>query len=102
MRPSLQFVERIRLMMSRSFLLPVRCFVLATIGLLLFVPEANAFRIFQVANSSADEGSPVVNYVYPRGFQLDEFLEFSIRERSRPPASTDQVASCCCPHVNVQ
>ncbi len=102
MRPSLQFVERVRPMMSRSFLLPVRCFVLATITLLLFVSEANAFRIFQVAGSSADHSSPVVKYVYPQGFQLDEPLEFSVRERNRPPANTGHVASCCCANVDVQ
>lgn len=88
-------------MMSQSVLFPMRIFALATIAMLLFVSEANAFRIFHVANSSAGKSSPIVRYIYPKNFKLDFPLEFSVRERNRKPVIINQVTSCYCPHVEV-
>ena len=101
MRPSLQLAEKVRPMMSQSVLMPARIFALATISMLLFVSEANAFRIFHVANSSVGKSSPVVKYIYPRSVKLDFPLDFSVREPDPTPIIINQITSCNCPRIYV-
>ena len=101
MRPSLQLVEKVGPMMSQVALFPIRMFVLATVGMLLFVSDANAYRIFHVSDSSADKSPPVVRYIYPKNFQPEETQEFIVRERNRAPVIINRIASCYCPPVQV-
>ncbi len=101
MRPSLQLTEKVRPMMSQSVLFPARIFALATITMLLFSSEANAFRIFHVANSSVGKKPPVVKYIYPRSAKLEVPLDFSVREENPTPVIINQIAPCSSPRIEV-
>ena len=87
--------------MSQSILIPARIFALATVTMLFFASEANAFRIFHVANSSVGKSAPVVKYIYPRSAKLDVPLDFSVREPDPAPVIINQITSCNCPRIEV-